>query len=154
MQFLDHLDAWAKALLTLSAAAAVLAGVWRWVRPKWRAGKADMRAIRDTLVGREATKDSITGEEIRPAIPGIGARMSHQEQQGARMEQQMGILTNAVADMASNQARLDDHERRLAAIEQGHLVERLASKAENIHLYDALEAIAKGEDPTSPDHDA
>lgn len=145
------LEPWAKWLLTLSAVFGVAAAVVRWFRPKWRAGKSDARAIRDTLVGRDPVVDSITGEEIKPAVPGIGVRMAHQEQQGARMEQQMSILTNAVADMASSQRRLDELEQRVTAIEQGHLVERLASRAENIHLFDALGAIAKGEDPTEPD---
>ncbi len=154
LNFIFGLEPWAKWLLTFGGLAVMIAAFFRWVLPKWRAAKRDARAIRDTLVGREPVVDSITGDEIKPAVPGIGVRMAHQEQQGARMEQQMTILTNAVADMASSQRRLDELEQRVTAIEQGHLVERLASRAENIHLFDALAEIAKGEDPTDPDHDA
>lgn len=135
-------------LLTL---AGILLGVGRWALPRYRNARADARAIRDTLVGREAIRDTITGEEIRPAIPGIGARMADQEKHASRMAEEMVILTRAVADLASSQARLDDHERRITAIEQGHHLERLAGKAEAIHLYRAVEAIAKDEaDPVDP----
>ena len=154
------LDPWIKLFLSVAAAAAVLAGISRWVTPRVRNVKADARAIRDTLVGREAQKDTITGREIAPAVPGIGERMADQEQHQIRMAEEMGILTRAVADLASAQAemtavqgRLDDHERRLTAIEQGHMYERLAGKAESIHLFRAVEAIAKDEDPTAPDAD-
>lgn len=139
--------------------------LWKWVLPRFRSVKSDARAIRDTLVGREAVRDSITGREISPAVPGIGSRMADQEQDVRGIRTDVGVLTRAVADLASAQAdmtalqaRMDDHDRRitdndhrLTAIEQGHHLERMAGKAESIHLYRAIESIAKDENPTDPD---
>lgn len=151
LEAITGLDPLLKTIGALAVAVAALASFARWVLPKYRNAKSDARAIRDTLVGREAQRDSITGEEIQPAIPGIGSRMADQERHARGMQHQMTTLTNAVADMASNQRRIDDLEQRVTAIEQGHHLERLAGKAENIRLYGALEAIANGDDPTDPD---
>lgn len=140
------LDPVLKFIAALGAAVLVLAGFWRWVAPKYRNAKEDARAIRDTLVGREAQRDSITGEEIQPAIPGIGARMADQEKHARGMQAQMTILTNAVADMASSQRRIDDLESRVTAIEQGHFLERMAGKAESIQLFRTIEQVSKPDD--------
>lgn len=155
--FIADLDGWAQWLLAVGGALALVATFWRWLLPKYRAGKADARAIRDTLVGREATRDSITGEEIRPAIPGIGARMAEQEKHAAQVASDIGILTRAVADLARTSERLDAVERnhadlaqRVTAVEQGHFLERMAGKAESIQLFRTIEQVAKN-DPD--DHD-
>ena len=66
---LARLDGWAQWLIALGGAVAVIAAFLRWVRPRIRDFKHDARQIRDTLVGREATRDSITGEEISPPFP-------------------------------------------------------------------------------------
>ena len=124
--------------------------------------KNDARAIRDTLVGRDAVLDSITGREIQPAQPGIGSRMADQEQDVRGIRNDVGLLTRAVADLAEAQAdmtqiqgrmadherRISDNDRRLTAIEQGHHLERMAGKAESIHLFRAIESIANDDDPT------
>jgi len=141
----------------LCTLAAFAFGLWKWLAPKVRGAKSDARAIRDTLVGREALRDSITGREISPAVPGIGSRMADQEKHAGHMAQEMGVLTRAVADLASSQARLDDHERRitdndrrLTSIEQGHHLERMAGKAESIHLFRAIESIAHDDTEDRP----
>lgn len=150
-----NLDAWAQWLLAVGAAATMLVTFIRFIRPLWRNTKSDARAIRDTLVGREAVKDSITGEEIRPAQPGIGSRMADQELHARRQSTQLEILTNAVADMARASERLDAMERnhadlaqRVTAFEQGHHLERMAGKVESIQLLSTIETVAK-----SGDHD-
>ena len=126
-------------IISLGAAGAVLAGWWRWLRPKWRAVRQDSRAIRDTLVGRDAITDSITGKEIAPAIPGIGDRMASQETQTAE-------IARAVTALAESHRRIDDLDHRVTAIEQGHQLERLAGKAESVQLYRFLETVTKDED--------
>jgi polyhydroxyalkanoate synthesis regulator phasin len=148
--FIAHLDRWAQWLLAVGAAVALIAGFWRWLLPRWRNAKADARAIRDTLVGREAQRDSITGEEIQPAIPGIGTRVSSIEKQGQTTSDQLGILTRAVADMAASQERIDNLEHRVAAIEQGHFLERMAGKAESIQLFRTIEQVSKDNTDDDP----
>ena len=151
------LDGWAQWLILVGGGAAVLAGVFRWgIGTKKRPGayrrmKSDARAIRDTLVGRDPVLDSITGEEIRPAIPGIGSRVSSIEAQGATTAEQLSILTRAVADMAASTDRIDKLEERVTAIEQGHFLERLAGKAESIQLFSTIEAVAKADPPEDED---
>lgn len=148
------LDPLLKFIGALGAAVLVLASFWRWVLPKYRNAKSDARAIRDTLVGREAQRDSITGEEIQPAIPGIGSRVSSIEKQGQVTSDQLGILTRAVADMARSQERIDNLEQRVTAIEQGHFLERMAGKAESIQLFRTIEQVNKSADDTDTDPDA
>ena len=161
--FIADLDGWAQWLLAVGGALALVAGFWRWFvgtdeKPgPWRRTRRVTRAVVDTLVGREATHDSITGEEIRPAIPGIGVRVAAIEQQGNTTSEQLGILTRAVADMAASQERIDSLERnhadlaqRVTAVEQGHFLERMAGKAESIQLFRTIEQVAKN-DPDEPD---
>ena len=158
--FIADLDGWAQWLLAVGGALALLAGFWRWFvgtdeKPgPWRRTRRVTRAVVDTLVGREATHDSITGEEIRPAIPGIGARMAEQEKHAAQVANDIGILTRAVADLARTSERLDAVERnhadlaqRVTAVEQGHFLERMAGKAESIQLFRTIEQVAKSDEP-------
>lgn len=98
---------WIAAILTAAAAILVVArAVWKRME-HW---SATATKVSDVLLGREAIYDSITGEEISPALPGIGNRMSTQEEQ-------MELLTKAVSTLSQNHTRIDDHERRIQALE-------------------------------------
>jgi hypothetical protein len=82
----------------------------RWIRPSYRSAKADFIAARDAVVGRDAVVDTITGRTLAPALPGVGVRLD-------KHEQQMDVLTNAVAKIADSHVRLEDHEARIAKLE-------------------------------------
>lgn len=107
-------------------------GAWvRWVRPGYRRTKADFIAARDAVVGRDAIVDTITGKELAPALPGVGVRLDKQEQQ-------MDLLTTAVAKIADSHVRLEDHEARIHALEAA-AVERVVARAESAQAWRAME---------------
>jgi hypothetical protein len=97
-----------------------LVGTWlKWVRPKLRTLRRETRAARDSLLGREAQHDSITGKEISPALPGMGQRM-------ATIETALGQLVNL-------HERLDSHEKRLSDLE--HMdYQRALARTESIEM--------------------
>jgi hypothetical protein len=140
MDFISDADLLSKLLATLLTLLTAVFAFFRWVRPKLKQAASDVRAGRDALVGREAIHDTITGAELVPALPGIGLRM-------ATTEQQMGVLTEAVAKLADSTLRLDDHDNRLRRLEEG-VVERVVTRAESTAAWRAVEAIA-----TQPEHD-
>jgi hypothetical protein len=121
---------------------AALVGYVRWARPGIKQAKSDFVAARDSIVGRDAVKDSITGREIEPALPGIGVRM-------AANERNLGRLTDAVAQIAQSHARLENHEERIVQLEAG-AVERVMSKAESAAAWRAIAAVA-GEPDEAPE---
>lgn len=139
----DNVNGWTGIIIGVGGAAVVVAGLMKWVRPKWRAAKNRWGNFETAIIGREAIVHPETGRELAPAVPGIGARQ-------ANIESQIGVLTDAVAKIADSHQRIDELDRRIAAIESGHMAERIASKVENIQLFSAIEAIAKDEDPIEP----
>jgi hypothetical protein len=134
MDFISDADLLSKLLATLVGLMTAVFAFFRWVRPKVKQWASDIQAGRDALVGRDAVVDSITGKELAPALPGIGRRM-------ATTEQQMGVLTEAVAKLADSSLRLDDHDLRLKRLEEG-VVERVVTRAESTAAWRAVEAIA------------
>lgn len=121
----------------------------RWVRPRLRKARATLTSASDALLGREAVIDTITGDVLAPALPGVGARMAHQEQQ-------MELLTVTVTKLVDQQVhqqklehRVDGLEGRVKGLEDG-AIERVASKAESISAWRAVEAVAKNHDPSTP----
>lgn len=118
----------------LVGAVTILSAVFawvRWVRPSYRAAKSDFIAARDSIVGRDAVVDTITGRELAPALPGVGVRLDKQEQQ-------MDLLTSAVAKIADSHVRLEDHEARIAKLEEA-AVERVVARAESANAWRAME---------------
>lgn len=124
------------ALVTLAISVLTLLGLiggyLRWVRPRVHKAARQVVAVRDSILGREAYMDSITGREIEPALPGVGVRLAAQEVQ-------MTALTTAVTKVAESQARLENHEERISALEAG-AYERIANKAESVAAFQAIEA--------------
>lgn len=141
---IDGLNVASGTIVGVCGAVATLAGAYKvlWHGKKDQHGNRrpglvrgilqDLRGFRDAILGREPVFDSITGAELAPRLPDIGTRMATQEQQ-------MAVLTEAVAAMAKNNRRLDDLEERVTALEEMK-VERVLSKAEQIQLLSTMEA--------------
>jgi hypothetical protein len=111
---------------------ATLVGCYvRWARPGFRQARSDFIAARDSIVGRDAVVDSITGRELSPALPGVGVRLD-------RQEQQMDLLTGAVSKIADSHVRLEDHEHRIMQLEAA-AVERVVARAESAQAWRAME---------------
>lgn len=118
----DYLAAGASLVLILTG----LVAWFRWVRPKWRGFKKDATAARDSILGREAQHDSITGKEILPALPGIGQRV-------ASLEENTAVMAAAVRSLADTHKRLDTHDERISRLERG-ASERELARTESIEL--------------------
>lgn len=124
-----------------------LGGAWlRWGLPRWQAFRAKTTAALDSLVGRPAVVDSITGVERVPALPGIGVRMDH-------AERQMELLTTTVAKLADQEAAITElrevaaqHAKDIALLQAG-VVERVANKVEQTELFKTMQRM-QDEDPT------
>lgn len=119
-----------------------LAGWWRWGRPRIEKARQDGAAMRDAILGREPVIDSITGRELAPALPGIGVRM-------ATTEEQMMLLTEAVAKIADSHVRLEHIETRVDGIAadvadlKAGAMERIMARAESAQAWSAVEAAVK-----------
>lgn len=114
------------------AACAALAGGWRFLRPKVQAVRHKGVAVTDAILGRPAHYDSITGQELLPAVPGIGVRLAFQEEQ-------MSLLTASVSRIADSHERLENHESRIKHLEEA-AVERVVTRAESAQAFRAMEA--------------
>lgn len=138
MYALADLDQWGLWLAAVGGGFVVLVGAVRWARPRVRAVTRDSRAIRDTLVGREAQYDSITGREIAPALPSIGQRM-------ADSDERLDRLTAVVETIADSHVRIDALETRVTRIESIREIERALGKVESIQLMQTMESAIKAD---------
>ncbi len=114
----EFLDTTAGFLTALSIICATIGGTLVWVRRRWQPWGHDLHAARDVLLGRDAVTDSITGAELSPKLPGIGERMLVQENTSALQAQALHKLTDAVAAVTNQNARIDNHEERLRVVER------------------------------------
>lgn len=137
------LNDWAAVFITASAVVGVILGWLRWVRPRMRRTVHEVAAIRDSILGRDAVVDSITGTELAPALPGVGVRL-------AETEKHLGVLAEAVATIAESHVRLEEHEVRIAALEAG-AVERIVSRADSAAAWEAMRAAAESTPPSGPE---
>lgn len=136
-----------------SCLAAVLGAVFswlRWIRPPVRRWIHRTGAALDTLAGREAIVDNITGKVYSEALPSIGVRMASVEGSVAR-------LVEVIESQHQQDKRLDDHDHRIGQLENG-AIERIATKAESAQAWRAMAAVAHESDPmtqdATPDDDA
>lgn len=138
------------ALIGLGISAATLLGIlvgwFRWVRPKIKSATDQVAAARDAILGREEIKDNITGRTLVPALPGLGVRMAYAEDTLAHQQKQMDLLTDAVDRLANVQEQLNDLVRRVVALE-AQSIERVATKAEAVAAWRAIERVAEGQPP-------
>ena len=70
---LADLDAWAQWLLAVGAALAMLATFVRYVRPLWRNGKSDARAIRE--IRRVVAEHEFCVRRLQGKLPGCRDHM-------------------------------------------------------------------------------
>lgn len=135
---LADLSTRAEAITALLVLCGVLLGYLRWVRPRIRSVVRTGNAVVDTLVGRDAITDPVTGRELAPAQPGIGVRM-------AKLEDAISTLAHQDRRIVALETTVDDLGRRMVAQEQAS-VERAVTRAESLtHL--AMLAKAQGIDP-------
>jgi len=129
-------------IITLGAVLAVLAGWLKVIRPRWRKTRAKITAAIDSLVGRDEVRDSITDEVVIPALPGMGVRMAHQEQQ----TELLVVTVTKLVDQQAHQIRLEkvveEHADRIAKLEANQ-VERVVARAETTAAYRAIETAIK-----------
>lgn len=120
----------------------IVIGALRWMRPRWRSAARTWVAFRDTFLGRDAIMDTTTpGREIEPALPALGVRMSKVE--------------IAVAQLAEQHRRLDNHEDRIVNLEQAR-VERVVTQAESaamLNMVERLHEVDPRPDPPTREED-
>lgn len=140
------LDDWSAWIITIGAVFTVLMGFFRWVWPRWRAFWNKIGGVSDAILGREAIVDRVTGKELVPAQPGLGVRQANQEQQ-------MELLTVTVTKLVDQQDYLqalsrvvDGHDDRITALEDA-AVERVVSKVESAHMFQAMDSAIKATPP-------
>lgn len=128
----------------VTALTAIVLGVRRfvgWCRRVASSSGELYAAVRDTNLGRDEVRDSITGEVIHPPVPSIGVRMAQVEEgveQTRGLQVQTNELMQQMLDVVQSQqhqdTRLDDHESRIGALE-GASDERTITRAESLtHL--------------------
>lgn len=91
-------------IIAFGAAAAVVWSFLKWVWPLGKTGAHVLIAFRNAVLGTEEVRHPDTGRVVVPAQPGIGSRMA--------------TLEVAVTELVRNNRRLDDHERRIARLEE------------------------------------
>lgn len=143
--FLDHvgefwssLEGWMQGVILMGLCVATLVAFFKWLAPRVSNVREDARAIRDTLVGRPASRDSITGRPIPgTARPSIGERVED--------------LTGEVRALVENNQRLDDHEKRIERIEDALHIDRRLDKIESVQLLRTMETAIQSEPGPAPD---
>lgn len=159
----------ATGVVLFGGAITVIAGWWKVIRPRWRKVASTVVAIRDAILGRDEIHDSITGAKIADALPGMGVRTAHLEQQMTHQVEQMGHqvaqmreLTQVVKTLAETQSRQQDHGARLDAHDAQFAVvnerltkvelgaaERVVARVESTAAFRAIEEAIKAQ----PDHE-
>ncbi len=120
-------------LLLVAAAIGAIGIVWQLVRKtraKTRALVRDGVKVRDSIIGRPAVVDTITGRELAPPLPGVGQRLD--------------TVERAVAMLADQHRVLDDHEVRIRSnsdrIEklEAASVERVVNRQDSAQAWRAI----------------
>ena len=136
--------------LGLLALLGALLGYLRWVRPRLKRAVGTWVQLRDSLIGREEQRDSITGRKILDELPGIGVRMDNFERGQQQTQKALEHIATLIESQQQQDQRLDTVERRVDALEQA-AIERVATKAESVAMWRGVEAIAKQSDPATPE---
>ena len=123
--------------LSLATALTVVAGWFRWVLPRYRRWRGQFVAARDSIIGRPAELDSITGTELAPALPGVGVRLE-------ALERHLGVLADAVKSLAQSHVQLEDHEDRIQKLEIAS-VERIVTRVDSAAGWRAMEEAVKAQ---------
>ncbi len=102
---IDQIRDSAAAITALSIIGAALVGAAAWFG---QTVIRDGKAVRDVLLGRQASRSRVTGE-ITPELEGVGVRVGKLEAQG---EANTGLLARLVELVGEN------HEQRIRALER------------------------------------
>lgn len=131
-------------LAVVAVGGAILSWI-RWGRPRWRKLVEQIVGVRDAILGRDPVRDTITGAEIEPALPGIGVRMAHQEEKTDRITGTLEKLVDQQETLIKLHERVDGIDVRVRKLEEG-AVERIVTRAESAEAFRAIQAVA-GQNP-------
>lgn len=104
----------AAALVTLCTLIGLWLGWLKVLRPRARRLWRRLDGALDTLGGRPPIVDNASGREIAPALPPLGERL-------ATIEDALVHLMTTNTRMDKLTIRVDDHARRLTALESDRL---------------------------------
>lgn len=127
------------------------------MRPKWHKARDRFTAAVDSIAGRPAITDSITGRELVPELPSIGKRMESVEVAQIETRQAINHIATLLEVQKELTQRVDGHDDQLELVGKDiqelkeQAIERIAGKAESISAWRAVEAVAKHTDPTAPE---
>lgn len=138
----------------------IMGGLFGWlrlVRPRVHKGLSVWVAIRDSLIGRPAKHDSITGRLVQDALPSLGVRMESMERTAAETNETLKHVVELVRSqqqqdqrLAAHESALAEHAHRLQQLEDS-TIERIANKAESAQAWKAIAAVAHQGDPMVED---
>lgn len=144
-----HIQDWLDAIALLGVALATVGGWLKFIRPRIRRARSKVTASFDAILGREEVRDSITGQVVQPALPGIGVRMASVEEAQVHLASAVATLVESQAATNKLTGRVDhvealiaDHADRIGRLESA-AVERITSKVESTAAWSAVEAVAK-----------
>lgn len=126
--------------------AALIASIYagfKWGVPLLGRFLRDIRAIRDSILGREAQIDSITKEQISPALPSLGVRLASLEQTSEFLLAKANAIEHEVRnnDGSSLKDSVDRVEQQFRSIEQSFSTMADAQK----DMWRAIEAVARAQ---------
>lgn len=135
--------------LGVIALVGALVGYLRWLRPKYRRGKGELVKAKDSIIGRPAIVDSITGRVLAPELPGIGQRIESVERNQVETRDALRHIATLLESQQAQDHRLNEHESRLSRLEEA-VVERVATKVESMAAWQAVAKVAESIPPADP----
>jgi hypothetical protein len=147
MTSLDQAQVTISVALGICALVGVVVAHFRWVRPRYRSGKDMFVAGRDSLIGRPAIVDTITGKEISPALPGVGVRLANVEAGQLETRDALRHIAAVMEGQQIQDRRIDRLESDVQSLKDA-AVERVVAKAESAAAWRAVEAVANNGDTT------
>jgi len=133
-------------IVLFGSVVAVLAGGWRWGRPRWKTVRRRVSAVLDSVGGRDEIIDPASGKVLAPALPAIGVRMADMEDWRRTHDEQMALLTEAVSRLADQGDKLAALERRVGVLESAS-AERVIGKVEAVKALDVIQAAMQSQPP-------
>lgn len=143
---LDSANAWIAFGIGVGTLVGIVAGWMRWVRPRIKALRAEVRGALDALVGRDAIIDPASGRVLAEPLPGMGRRMDDVERAIAHVATLIEGQHAQDRQIAELKRELAIERQRIDTLEAG-TIERVAAKAESVAAWRAIEKIADQSDP-------
>lgn len=130
MNILSHIDDWGLWLTLVGGGLVTLFTWFKVLKPRIQGVSREVRSARDSLLGRDAILDTITGKELAPALPGIGQRMD--------------TIETALTQLVDVHVRLNSHEKRLLDLERMDM-ERAIARTETIEMYRTMDTALRSQ---------